>query len=174
MSTMRVEPGLVASKTPPCVSKNDCSTETYIAMRVRVIIHSPPNVGAEMFSAVAPNIETPPFAPQYHESVKERAFCGAACAAAMAGRRAAQASPAVNVRIVRIAQPQMTRVEVSAVNLAQMCRKSRSRRSDLRRLPRFHVRDEASRGGVTSLCSSVTHRTGEPGNVRPRTDTCDW
>src|SRR5687768_1874736 len=105
MSTMRMDPALVGSKTPPCVSKNDCSTDTYIAIFVRVIIHSPPTVGAEMSSAAAPNIEIPPFAPQYHESVKERAFCGTDCAAAMAGRRAAQASPAVNVRIVRIAEP---------------------------------------------------------------------
>src|SRR6185503_20293638 len=67
-----------------------------------------------MSSAMAPNMETPPLAPQYHESVKERSFWGAACAAARAGSRAAQASPAVNVRIDRIAQPQMTRVEVSA------------------------------------------------------------
>ena len=114
MSTIRADPELEGSNTPPCVSKNDCSTDTYIATCVRVIIHSPPTVGAEMFSATAPNMETPPFAPQYHESVKERSFWGAACAAAMAGSRAAQASPAVNVRIDRIAQPQMTRVEVSA------------------------------------------------------------
>src|SRR5690348_9770871 len=104
MSTTRTEPLLVASNTPPCVSKNDCSTETYIATLVRAIIHSPPTVGAEMFSAAAPNIETPPSAPQSHESVKERALAGTCCAATTAGRRAAQASPAVNVRIVRIAQ----------------------------------------------------------------------
>src|SRR6185503_21240179 len=73
MSTMRVDPVLVGSNTPPWVSKNDCSTDTYMAIFVRVISHSPPNVGAEMSSAAAPNIETPPFAPQYHESVKERA-----------------------------------------------------------------------------------------------------
>src|SRR3954467_15031719 len=105
MSTIRSEPGLVGSNTPPCVSKNDCSTDAYIAILVRVIIHSPPTLGAEMSSAAAPNIETPPFAPQYHESVKERAFCGTDCAALIAGRRTAQARPAVNVRIVRIAQP---------------------------------------------------------------------
>src|SRR5688572_7564890 len=126
MSTMRTDPALVGSNTPPCVSKNDCSTETYIAIRVRVIIHSAPTVGAEMSSVAAPNIETPPFAPQYHESVKERTDCGTAWAATTAGRRAAQASPAVNVRIVRIAEPLMTRVGDSAGDGA-MCRRSRWR-----------------------------------------------
>src|SRR6476660_5856888 len=125
MSTMRSEPVLVPSKTAPCVLKNDCSTDTYIATRVRVISHSPPNVGAEMSSVADPNMETPPFAPQYHESVNERTALGVPCAAATAGHRAAQASPAVNVRIDRIAQPQMTRVEVSAEDLARMCRRSR-------------------------------------------------
>jgi hypothetical protein len=85
-----------------------------MATLVRVISHSPPTVGAETSSKAAPNIETPPFAPQYHESVKERTFCGTVCAAATAGRRAAQASVAVNVRIVRIAEPLMTRVNDSA------------------------------------------------------------
>src|SRR5690349_14505194 len=128
---MRVDPGLVGSNTPTCVSKNDCSTDTYIAILVRVIIHSPPTVGAEMFSAAAPNIETPPFAPQYHESVKERTFAGTCCAATTAGRRAAQASPAVNVRIVRIAEPLKTRVNDSAerrdvpeITFAQMARRA--------------------------------------------------
>src|SRR4029453_12675288 len=119
MSTIRADPGLDASNTAPCVSKNDCSTDAYSATRVRVISHSPPNVGALMSSATAPNMETPPLAPQYHESAKERSFWGAACAAAMAGSRADHASPAVNVRIDRIAQPQMTRGEVSAADVAR-------------------------------------------------------
>src|SRR5687768_1015244 len=134
MSTIRTEPTLVGSNTPPCVSKNDCSTDTYMAILVRVIIHSAPTVGAEMSSVAAPNIETPPFAPQYHESVKARAFCGTVCAATTAGRRAAQASPAVNVRIVRIAEPLMTRVNDSA-ELGAMCRRSRSRGPRGARLP---------------------------------------
>src|SRR5688572_12187024 len=119
MSTARAPPTLDASNTAPCVSKNDCSTDTYKAIRVRVIIHSPPTDGAVMSSAAELKIETPPFPPQYHEWVKERtllgADCGAACTAATAGRRATQASPAANVRIVRIAEPLMTRVNVSAV-----------------------------------------------------------
>src|SRR5690349_21609862 len=120
-----------------------------MATRERVIIHSPPTVGALMFSATAPNMETPPFAPQYHESVKERSFWGAACAAARAGSRAAQASPAVNVRIDRIAQPQMTRVEVSAQGGAE-CRGSHMRGPcGRRRHAKFHVRDENGVAHVT-------------------------
>src|SRR4030095_8181092 len=142
MSTIRADPALEGSNTAPCVSKNDCSTDTYIATRVRVISHSPPNVGALMSSATAPNMETPPLAPQYHESVKERSFWGAACAAAMAGSRAAHASPAVNVRIERIAQPQMTRVKVSAEDLARMCRGSRCANQMVGADTRIHVRDE--------------------------------
>src|SRR5262252_2408902 len=148
MSTMRADPEVEPSNTAPCVSKKACSTDTYIATRVRVIIHSPPNVGALMFSATAPNMDTPPLAPQYHESVKDRSFLGAACAAAMAGSRAAQASPAVNVRIDRIAQPQMTRVEVSAQNGAE-CRGSHCART-MRSAP---TREFMSETRTTSISS---------------------